>query len=108
MGFSSRQIVCLDHPPARLYGEVIQVLEGSQRCWLRPWILVTEEFTLDAREASDVVYPLALFRAAEDEEFLALLPLLEAKEPNGEAKPQLRRFLEGVWRARPELFGACP
>ncbi|MBJ7899679.1 MAG: hypothetical protein GC158_07130 [Cyanobacteria bacterium RI_101] len=104
MAFSSRQIVCLDHPPARLYGEVIQVVDSAQTCWLRPWVLVTEELTLDAREASDIVYPLALFRAAEDWEFLSLLPILDAKDPKGDAKPQLRRFLEGVWRARPELF----
>jgi len=37
--FAPYQIVCLEHQQSYLYGEVIQVIESKNLCWMRPLLL---------------------------------------------------------------------
>jgi hypothetical protein len=135
MGFSSKQeflkkqpfqpcqIVCLEHETGCLYAEVIQIVEARQICWVRPLILAIKGSNTDYQDAiepacyydlrsgSDLLYPLALFRAALDTEIVPLLAALYASDhdsdgnqinPNGHH--QLRQFIQKVWQTYPEAF----
>ena len=119
--FSPYQIVCLEHQQSYLYGEVIQVIESKNLCWMRPLLLAvfprvvgTVDNFLEAKElldlifTSDVAYPVALFRPALDTEVIPLIGQLEildeTKEPNSSSKQKLRQFLEQIWQDNQEYF----
>jgi len=119
--FAPYQIVCLEHQQSYLYGEVIQIIESKNLCWMRPLLLAVfprvvgaiDNFLeakelLDLRFAADVAYPLALFRPALDTEVIPLIGQLEildeTKEPNAGSKQKLRQFLEQIWRDNQEYF----
>ena len=119
--FAPYQIVCLEHQQSYLYGEVIQVIESKNLCWMRPLLLAVfprvvgtvDNFLeakelLDLRFTSDVAYPLALFRPALDTEVIPLIGQLETldetKEPNPSSKQKLRQFLEQIWQDNQEHF----
>ncbi len=89
------QIVYLEQDSLRLYGEVIQVVESRQRCWVRPMACVAGtavggltdaygrhvyEHLYDLRLGPDVIWPLSLFQPALDEDWLAILPYLTEGE----------------------------
>lgn len=90
------QIVYLEQDFLRLYGEVIQVVESRQRCWVRPMACVVipaaavpttqamgchvYERLYDLRLGPDVIWPLSLFQPALDQDWLALLPYLTEGE----------------------------
>lgn len=119
--FSTHQIVCLEHQQSCLYGEVIQIIESKDLCWMRPLFLVffplvnqakddfleTQEL-LDLRLTSDVAYPLKLFRPALDTEVIPLISQLksldEIQEENSISKQKLRQFLEQIWQENPAYF----
>jgi hypothetical protein len=119
--FAPYQIVCLEHQQSYLYGEVIQVIESKNLCWMRPLLLAVfprvvgtvDNFLeakelLDLRFTSDVAYPVALFRPALDTEVIPLIGQLEildeTKEPNSSSKQKLRQFLEQIWQDNQEYF----
>ena len=119
--FSPHQIVCLEHDQSYLYGEVIQIIESKNLCWMRPLLLAVfppvvravDDFLeakelLDLRFTSDVAYPLALFRPALDTEVIPLIGQLEildeTKEPNAGSKQKLRQFLQQIWQDNQEHF----
>ncbi len=123
--FQPRQIVCLEHEAVCLYAEVVQAIESRQMCWVRPLILTVSTVQAaghrddsgsatvhyDLREDSDLLWPLALFRAALDTE---VLPLLGRFYGDGQAhqalgdrqigRQQFRQFVRQVWEARSEHF----
>jgi hypothetical protein len=99
--FKPSQIVCLEHQNNYLYGEVIQIIESRQLCWMRPLMLAVfandiptvnslqeAEELWDVRLTSDVAYPLPLFRPALD---LEVLPLMMHLEENVEEGDSLRK-----------------
>jgi len=119
--FAPYQIVCLEHQQSYLYGEVIQVIESKNLCWMRPLLLavfpcgmgtvdnfVEAKELLDLRFTSDVAYPVALFRPALDTEVIPLIGQLEileeTKEPNAGSKQKLRQFLEQICQDNQEYF----
>jgi hypothetical protein len=122
--FQPRQIVCLEHETGRLYAEVIQIVESRQICWVRPLVLILEDSNslnleeesthqpccYDLRSDSDLLYPLALFRAALDAEVIPLLSTLYAAGRDSNCRiasnghQQLRHFIQKVWQAYPEAF----
>ena len=119
--FSPYQIVCLEHRQSYLYGEVIQVIQSKNRCWMRPLLLAVfppviqaennfgeANELLDLRFTSDVAYPLNLFRPALDTEVIPLISQLESldgmKETNSLSKLKLRQFLEQIWLDNQEYF----
>ncbi len=119
--FSTYQIVCLEHQQSCLYGEVIQIIESKDLCWMRPLFLAffplvnqakddfleTKEL-LDLRLTSDVAYPLKLFRPALDTEVIPLISQLknldEIQEENSISKQKLRQFLEQIWQENQAYF----
>lgn len=114
LNFQPGQIVCLEHGNRNLYAEVIQVVISRQLCWVRPLLLVThtEELplTTDLRDASDLLWPVQLFRPALDTEVITLLSQVLAKEPKGEpdlaAKQQFNQFIQQLWQAYQEGVGS--
>lgn len=110
LDFQPGQIVSLDHNDRNLFAEVIQVVISRQLCWVRPLLLVSfsEELPLvtDMREASDLLWPLNLFRPALDTEVMTLLSEIWAKEPKTEldtaAKLQFHQFIHQIWQAYQE------
>jgi hypothetical protein len=119
--FCPHQIVCLEHQQSYLYGEVIQVIESKNLCWMRPLLLAVfprvvgaiDNFLeakelLDLRLTADVAYPLALFRPALDTEVIPLIGQLETldetKEPHPSSRQKLRQFLEQIWQDNQEHF----
>jgi hypothetical protein len=119
--FSPHQIVCLEHHHCCLYGEVIQVVESRQLCWVRPLFLTVisdcrpvyhqllmPKVVIDVRLTSDLLYPISLFRAALDTEVIPLLTQLETEsfclESQQKAKEKLREFITQVWQDHPEKF----
>ncbi len=119
--FKSGQIVCIESSDRFLYGEVIQIVNSRQLCWARPLTLAlvapTESFSpnfspvkqsIDLRSASDLLLPLALFRAAYDTEVIELLTELAAKEqPTDKRKLafDLNGFIKQVCEEKPHQFG---
>jgi hypothetical protein len=102
---NANQIVYLAQGNACLYGEVIQVVESRDRCWVRPLAIV--EISHDPSvgntlyqtpQGPDVIWPLSWFIPALDTDWLAVLTML------GEASPCDRgtanRWLRQLWQAR--------
>ena len=108
--FQPGQIVSLEHEDRNLYAEVIQVVVSRQLCWVRPLLLVT--FTpelpliIDLRDASDLLWPISLFRPALDTEVITLLSQVLAKETKAEpdlfAQQQLNQFIHQLWQVYQE------
>jgi hypothetical protein len=107
LDFQPGQIVSLEHGDSNLYAEVIQVVVSRQSCWVRPLVLVTHIqeplIITDLRDASDLLWPLHLFRPAIDTEVITFLSQVLAKEPKNEpdsvAKLQLNQFIHQFWQA---------
>lgn len=91
--FKPGQIVCLETESSTLYAEVIQVVPLRQLCWARPLTLVSRvaianyNFDTDAnlemidlRSSSDLLLPIALFRASYDTEAIGVLSELASRE----------------------------
>ncbi len=113
LNFQPGQIVSLDHSDRNLYAEVIQVVVSRELCWVRPLFLValtTEQpLITDLRDASDLLWPSQLFRAALDTEVITLWSQVFAKEikaePDLASKQQLHQFIEQVWQRYQEGMG---
>lgn len=109
--FQPGQIVSLDYNNTNLYAEVIQVVVDRQLCWVRPLFMVnsTSEPTLvtDLRNASDLFWPINLFRPALDTEVITLLAEILPKEPKTEynslAQQQLHDFIYQAWQAYQQI-----
>ncbi len=104
--FQPGQIVSLEHGDTKLYAEVIQVVLTRQLCWVRPLLLVTNSseppLINDLREASDLLWPINLFRPALDTEVISILGEVLAKEPkpgvDSTANQQFHQFINQVWQ----------
>ncbi len=119
-GFEPYQVVCLEYQASRLYGEVVQVVEHRQVCWVRPLMLtvatIAREGEIDAepcfydlRNGADLLLPAALFRAALDVEVIPLFSRLHSSErinysPDLNGHQQLNYLIRRVWGAYPEVF----
>ena len=119
--FAPHQIVCLECHQTQLYGEVIQVLEDRQMCWVRPIVLVHGDQAHEAHEyglatggadfqqkdiqpiseGPDLLWPLHQFRLPLDTEVLPLLATVQTLKPVDKgplaAHQQLRQFIERLW-----------
>jgi hypothetical protein len=110
LDFQPGQIVSLDHNDRNLFAEVIQVVISRQLCWVRPLLLVSfsEESPVvtDMRDASDLFWPLNLFRPALDTEVITLLSQIWAKEAKTEldtaAKLLFHQFIHQIWQSYQE------
>ncbi len=124
--FQPCQIVCLEHKDFRLYGEVIQIVQERQVCWVRPLGLIVllrdladpltwqdrsiaEDFVLhDLREGADLLWPASLFRPALDTEVVPILTQLYSTErqikPDRIARQKLNSFVQEVWQANTTIF----
>ncbi|ALF55694.1 hypothetical protein ACX27_27135 [Nostoc piscinale CENA21] len=106
--FQPGQILSLEHGDKNLYAEVIEVVVSRQLCWVRPLLLAnhTQEplQITDLRDASDLLWPIQLFRPALDTEVITLLSQILVKEPTEEpelaAKQQLHQFIQQMWEGR--------
>ena len=105
--FQTGQIVSLDYGNTNLYAEVIQVVTERDLCWVRPILLanLTQEvpIIMDMRYASDLLWPINLFRPALDIEVISLLSQLLPKELKADldtvAQLQLHQFIYQFWQA---------
>jgi hypothetical protein len=110
LNFQPGQIVSLEHGDRNLYAEVIQVVVSRQLCWVRPLLLVTftqePPLITDLRDASDLFWPVNLFRPALDTEVITLLSqvlIKDAKaEPDFFAQQQLHQFVHQLWQVYQE------
>jgi hypothetical protein len=123
--FKSGQIVCLESGDYSLYGEVIQVITQRQLCWVRPLtiaiIVSTDDFStydssskinsdreiIDLRSASDLLLPLALFRASYDTEVIYILTELAAKQQTTNRQQMsviLNNFVRRIWQDNQDKF----
>lgn len=115
--FQPNQIVCLDQDTDILFGEVVQMVPQRGLCWARPLAIARwqpQEFVLtlleDLRQASDLLLPAQLFRAAIDTELLPLMaelfnpdkPLPPESSPR--ARRRLSQFIAQLCQAHPEVF----
>lgn len=108
LAFKPNQIVCLEYYDERLYGEVIQVIEQRQTCWVRPILIVQQEFLVrDLRSSSDLILPLGLFRLCFDTEVMPLLTQLDQLHSltnNQSASFDLNSFVQQVWQTNQDKF----
>lgn len=104
--FQPGQIVSLENGDRNLYGQVIQVVTVRELCWVRPLLLADlsyeQPLITDLRDASDLLWPINLFRPALDTEVIGLLSQLLPKEPKADtdsaAQQQLHGFINQVWQ----------
>ncbi len=108
LAFKPNQIVCLEYYDKRLYGEVIQVIEQRQTCWVRPLIMVQKQVMIaDLRSSSDLILPLRLFRLCFDAEIIPFLPQLHQSPDTSTNKfPSfnLNSFVQQVWQTHQDKF----
>jgi hypothetical protein len=130
LSFQPYQIVCLEHEDARLYAEVVQLVEIKHSCWVHPLVLIQRSqssipftsfgqdadsaaFILhDLRQGADLVWPTVLFRAALDVEVIPVLSSLYQPENSQVDKAQtmlianqsLNQFIQQIWQAHPQVF----
>lgn len=105
--FQLGQIVSLDCGNSNLYCQVIQVVTSRDFAWVRPLLLAdfTQEEPLitDLRDASDLLWPIGLFRPALDTEVISLISQLLPKEPkvniDNVAQQKLHHFIHQAWQA---------
>lgn len=115
LDFQPGQIVSLEHGDKNLYGEVIQLVTSRQFCWVRPLLLVgfvqeqEPPIITDLRDASDLLWPINLFRPALDTEVVSFLSQILAKEPKNEldsaTKLQFNQFIQQIWQVYQERIG---
>ena len=117
------QILYLEHGDTRLYAEAIQILSERGVCWARPVLLVqglpldaghrqdmiaaasdsSENSSLrlyDLQGGADLLWPIYLFEAALDIEYLSLLIPLKVHDKGGDPNQNrryLNAFLHGFW-----------
>jgi hypothetical protein len=124
---AANQVVVLQHGSCRLYGEVIQVVTGRQRCWVRPLAYVEgsdsaevgdDPFSEPAsytcyslQKGPDIIWPLHLFQAALDVDWLSVLTALQQRGrrcDRATANQLLRTLLEAVCptQTSPDAKGA--
>lgn len=104
--FQLGQILSLDCGNRNLYCEVIQVVTSRGLGWVRPLLLAefTQEQPLitDLRDASDLLWPIGLFRPALDTEVISLLSQLVPKESkvniDNVAQQKLQQFIHQAWQ----------
>ncbi len=107
----SSEIVYLEYDNQYLYGEVIQVIEEKEICWVRPLLLtvnlgdLTEEQTIiDLRFTSDLLLPEQLFQPALDVDFITLFAKLEpenyGQENLSQSHQQLQLFMHKLLTAK--------
>lgn len=114
LDFQPGQILSLKHGDMNLYAEVIQVVTSRQLCWVRPLVLVNfilePPHITDLRDASDLLWPINLFRPALDTEVMTILSEVLVKEPKTEpdlaAKHKLHQFIHSAWQGYQEELGA--
>jgi hypothetical protein len=107
--FKTDQIVCLESDNLYLFAEVIETIEISGRCWVRPLSIARShphsldlEFLHDLREAAQLILPADLFRYALDTEILPLIT--ELFNPDRDptltlaAKQALHTFIADIYR----------
>lgn len=107
LNFQPGQIVSLNYDNRNLYAEVVQVVISRHLCWVRPLFLAnfTQETSIitDLRDASDLLWPINLFRPALDTEVINLLSQLSPKETKADgdtvAQKQLNQFIHQLWQA---------
>ena len=106
--FKPHQIVCLESYDERLYGEVIQIIEQRQTCWVRPLIMVQKQVMIaDLRSSSDLILPLCLFRSCFDTEIIPFLTQLHQSPDTStnEFPPfNLNLFVQQVWQTNEDKF----
>ncbi|WP_310484439.1 hypothetical protein [Chamaesiphon sp. VAR_48_metabat_403] len=78
--FKTDRIVCIDRENLHLFAEVIDIIELSSRCWVKPLAIAKSnpesfnlEFLHDLRDAAQLILPTYLFRDALDTEVLPLI-----------------------------------
>ncbi|MDA0674443.1 MAG: hypothetical protein O3C67_12145 [Cyanobacteria bacterium] len=125
-GFAPHQIVVLEHGDQRLYGEVIQVVTSRQRCWVRPlayaagfqqagaghtgFTASSAETLYDLQQGPDVIWPLGLFQAALDLDWLSMLSQLQHRGKlcdRPTANRLLRTLLNAVCPVQSPRDGDC-
>ncbi|MDA0266677.1 MAG: hypothetical protein O3A14_06865 [Cyanobacteria bacterium] len=103
---NANQIVYLAQGDTRLYGEVIQVVESRDRCWVRPLAIVDIEPDPSHHQATchqipqgpDVIWPLSWFSPALDTDWLAILTTLPHTPSYDRATANQR--LRQLWQDR--------
>ncbi|PSB56629.1 hypothetical protein [Chamaesiphon polymorphus] len=78
--FKTDRIVCIDRENLHLFAEVIDIIQISSRCWVKPLAIARSnpesfnlEFLHDLRDAAQLILPTDLFRDALDTEVLPLI-----------------------------------
>ena len=108
LNFQAGQIVFLEYTDSRLYTEVIQVVVERDLCWVRPLLLVNQQYSEapqinDLRSTSDLLWPINLFQPALDTQVIELYAQILIKEPKPElsqtAKQMLHQFIQELWQA---------
>lgn len=117
--FTVKQIICLEHQNACLYGEVIQLLPQRQLCWFRPMCMTKDDFSgnfndassdvINLKSCSDLLWPMILFRPALDTEVISFLHLLsndaaESSVQKGSSAQYLNKFIQQVWQSNKDKF----
>lgn len=118
--FQPFQIVYLEYEATRLYAEVVQIVETTQVCWVRPLMLAQNTVSqvgsknstiYDLRLGSDLLLPVQLFREALDLEVIPLLAELQNLDGSNHtcltSHPALNQFVKQVCLAHPEAFVSC-
>jgi hypothetical protein len=103
---NANQIVYLSQGNIDLYGEVIQVVESRERCWVRPLVIIEKKpdqlnhphICHQTPQGPDVIWPLAWFTPALDTDWLAILTSLE-HAPDYD-RPTANQKLRQLWQAR--------
>ncbi|MGD1907258.1 MAG: hypothetical protein ACFB0C_14905 [Leptolyngbyaceae cyanobacterium] len=102
---NANQIVYLAQGNTCLYGEVIQVVESRDRCWVRPLALVeispdssAENICYRTPQGPDVIWPLPWFTPALDTDWLAILT--ELSQAPGYDRATANQWLRQLWQAR--------
>lgn len=106
--FKPNQIVCLESYDQCLYGEVIQIIEQRQTCWVRPLMIVQQQaLVVDLRSSSDLILPLRLFRLCIDTEIIPLIAQLHQLHSVSSKQAQsfdLNLFVQQVWQINQDKF----
>lgn len=109
--FKPSEIVCLDNQNKSLYCEIIDVITGQNKYWVRPLMLVNfmeeDEYQKeiknidDLRFTSDLLWSTDFFRPVFDTEYITFfcqLPEFEFDEKKLlNAKKTLRHFIQDLW-----------
>ena len=106
INFQAGQIVFLEYGECRLYAEVIQVVVERNLCWVRPLLLITQDYeppqVTDLRSTSDILWPISWFQPAIDTQVIGLYSQFLVKQLQPElsqtAKQQLYHFIEELWQ----------